>query len=163
MAHQHLGLSEVQALAGLGGELFDTLTVFENYPVDDAAGSAAEAAGLRLTGITGHDATHYPLSLSAAPGERLRLRLDYRADLFEREAVEAIAARLERLLAAAVASPEAPIGSLDILSADERRTILTAWNDTARPVPDTTIPDAVRRAGRRARPTPSRSCSRARR
>ena len=53
MAHQHLGLSEVQALAGLGGELFDTLTVFENYPVDDAAGSAAQAAGLRLAGITG--------------------------------------------------------------------------------------------------------------
>ena len=27
MAHQHLGLSEIQTLAGLG-ELFDTLTVF---------------------------------------------------------------------------------------------------------------------------------------
>ena len=59
------------------GELFDTLTVFENYPVDEA-GLAAEASGLRLTGIAGHDATHYPLSLLAAPGERLRLRLDYR-------------------------------------------------------------------------------------
>ena len=86
MAHQHLGLAEIQNLAGLG-ELFDTLTVFENYPVDHAA-LAAEAGGLRVTGITGHDATHYPLSLLAAPGERLRLRLDYRADLFDRESVE---------------------------------------------------------------------------
>ena len=33
MAHQHLGLAEIQGLAGLG-ELFDTLIVFENYPVD---------------------------------------------------------------------------------------------------------------------------------
>ena len=33
MAHQHLGLAEIQGLAGLG-ELFDTLVVFENYPVD---------------------------------------------------------------------------------------------------------------------------------
>ena len=33
MAHQHLGLAEVQNLAGLG-ELFDTLVVFENYPID---------------------------------------------------------------------------------------------------------------------------------
>ena len=93
MAHQHLGLAEIQNLAGLG-ELFDTLTVFENYPVDDLA---ADARGndqendqgsdqrLRVAGITGHDATHYPLSLLAAPGERLRLRLDYRADLFDRE------------------------------------------------------------------------------
>ena len=35
MAHGTLGLSEIQQLAGLG-ELFDTLMVFENYPVDRA-------------------------------------------------------------------------------------------------------------------------------
>ena len=35
MAHQHLGLAEIQGLAGLG-ELFDTLMVFENYPVGAA-------------------------------------------------------------------------------------------------------------------------------
>ena len=35
MAHQHLGLAEIQNLAGLG-ELFDTLVVFENYPVDQS-------------------------------------------------------------------------------------------------------------------------------
>ena len=35
MAHQHVGLAEIQQLAGLG-ELFDTLVVFENYPVDRA-------------------------------------------------------------------------------------------------------------------------------
>ena len=44
MAHQHLGLAEIQGLAGLG-ELFDTLVVFENYPVDHA-GLAAEVGGL---------------------------------------------------------------------------------------------------------------------
>ena len=35
MAHQHLGLAEIQQAAGVG-ELFDTLMVFENYPVDRA-------------------------------------------------------------------------------------------------------------------------------
>lgn len=29
--HQHLGLADIQRIAG-GGELFDTLVVFENYP-----------------------------------------------------------------------------------------------------------------------------------
>ena len=42
---------------------------------------------------------------------------------------------------AAVAEPDRAIGSLDILSADERHTILTAWNDTARTIPHTTIPE----------------------
>ncbi len=43
IAHQHLGLAEIQAQAGLG-ELFDTLVVFENYPVDRTA-LAAKAPG----------------------------------------------------------------------------------------------------------------------
>ena len=51
MAHQHLGLAEIQRLAGLG-DLFDTLAVFENYPVDRGS-LAAEAGGLRLTDVAG--------------------------------------------------------------------------------------------------------------
>ena len=139
MEHQHLGLAEVQGLAGLG-ELFDTLVVFENYPVD-RAGLSSEAGGLRLTDFRGLDATHYPLSLAAHPGERLQLQLSYRPDLFDRSSVEAIAGRLVRLLEGAVADPDRAIGRLDILSPAERHTILREWNDTARAVPGMTLPE----------------------
>ena len=67
--------------------------------------------------------------------------VEYATDLFERASVEAMAARLVRLLEAAVADPDRPIGSLDILSPDERRTILHDWNDTARAVPSATLPE----------------------
>src|SRR5262249_55900385 len=96
LAHQHVGLAEIQAQAGLG-ELFDTLTVFENYPVESGALSA-DFAGVRLSHVGGHDATHYPLSLLVTPGEQLTLRLDYRPDVFDRAAVDAIGQRLVRLL-----------------------------------------------------------------
>jgi len=85
IAHQHLGLAEIQQLAGAGA-LFDSLVVFENYPVDRRSLSGA-AGGVRLASVNGHDATHYPLSLMVAPSERLQLRLDYRPDLFERGSV----------------------------------------------------------------------------
>ncbi|HEY4747890.1 MAG TPA: condensation domain-containing protein, partial [Steroidobacteraceae bacterium] len=139
MEHQHLGLAEVQGLAGLG-ELFDTLVVFENYPVD-RAGLSAEVGGLRLTDFRGLDATHYPLSLAAHPGERLQLQLSYWPDLFDRASVEAIAGRLVRLLEGAIADPERAIGKLDILSSAERHTILREWNDTARAVAGATLPE----------------------
>src|SRR5580765_299131 len=74
IAHQHVGLSEIQSAMGLG-ELFDTLVVFENYPLDGGVGPSAENNdGLRLVGVSGRDATHYPLGLMAIPGEELRLR-----------------------------------------------------------------------------------------
>ena len=125
-------------MAGLG-ELFDTLVVFENYPVDRSA-LAQPVAGLALTSVEGHDATHYPLSLVAVPAERLRLRLQYRTDLFERSTVEAIGRRLAALLEAVVADPSQPIGRIELLAPEERRQILFEWNATARDVPQATLP-----------------------
>ena len=92
MAHQHLGLAEIQQAAGVG-DLFDTLLVFENYPVDRGGLAAAGERAAKLGQVEGRDATHYPLALIVQPGETLQLRLDYRPDLFERADVEAIGRR----------------------------------------------------------------------
>ena len=128
IAHQHFALSEIQQLAGLG-ELFDTLVVFENYPIDRGS-LAGDAGGLRLCSVEGHDATHYPLSLTVLPGERLRLRLDYRSDLFDRAGVEAMAKRLVELLEAAAVTPDRAIGSLDVLAPEQRRTTMCERHQT---------------------------------
>src|SRR5262249_14845573 len=137
MAHQHLGLAEIQQLVGLG-ELFDTLVVFENYPIGGSSLSSA-GGGVRLCHASGRDATHYPLSVMVAPGERLELRLDYRPDLFDRESVAALAARLVRLLEGAVAAPDLAIGRLELLSGAERRLLLEDWNATGRGLTASTL------------------------
>ena len=139
MAHQHLGLAEIQRLTGLD-QLFDTLVVFENYPVD-RAGLATAGGDLQVTPVAGHDASHYPLSLVVVPGECLRLRLDYRPDLFDRETAKSLGGRLIRLLEAAVAAPERAIGRLDILGEEERRGLLYEWNETARAVAFASVPE----------------------
>ncbi|MGH3428308.1 MAG: amino acid adenylation domain-containing protein, partial [Mycobacteriales bacterium] len=83
ITHQHLGLTDIQHLTGLG-ELFDTLTVFENYPHDPGVLDTQDT-GLSITGVTGQSAPHYPVSLIAlpGPGPRLRLKINYRTDLFD--------------------------------------------------------------------------------
>ncbi|AMO93236.1 non-ribosomal peptide synthase TIGR01720 domain protein [Collimonas fungivorans] len=137
MAHAHLGLSEIQALAGLGS-LFDTLVVFENYPVDREALSRA-AAGLKIGAVSTHDAVHYPLSLVVVPGPRLSLRLGYRAELFEEATVARMAGQLERILCAMVSDVQQPIGGIELLDEAERDQILVQWNDTAREVQEQTL------------------------
>ena len=140
MAHQHLGLSEIQGLAGLG-ELFDTLVVFENYPVDRGARMRRRAAVCGLPG----SAVRMRRIIRCADGASGRAAdicgSTYRGDLFDRADVEVMAARLIRLLEAAVAEPERAIGSLDILAADERETLLRGWNDTAHAIPAATLPE----------------------
>ncbi|MGJ7583682.1 AMP-binding protein, partial [Variovorax sp. RHLX14] len=54
--------------------------------------------------------------------------IQYSTDLFDRGTVEAIAARLVRLLEQACDAPDAALGSLDILSEEENRRLLADWS-----------------------------------
>ncbi|HEV2783871.1 MAG TPA: AMP-binding protein, partial [Actinophytocola sp.] len=62
--------------------------------------------------------------------------LEYEIALFDRDTVEALAARLVRVLEQAAAEPDAPIGTIDVLDETERRRLLVDWNDTAVSTPD---------------------------
>ncbi|OZM72919.1 non-ribosomal peptide synthetase [Amycolatopsis antarctica] len=136
--HQHLGLAEIQGLAG-HGELFDTLLVFENYPTD-GDGLNLPGQDVRVTGLAGHDATHYPLAIAAAPGERIALRFVYRPDQFTETGVRDICARLTRVLHLAATDPGLLIGRIDVLDPAERRTLLAERNDTTHTVTGGTVP-----------------------
>ncbi|MFE6068660.1 non-ribosomal peptide synthase/polyketide synthase [Streptomyces sp. NPDC056525] len=138
--HQHLGLAEIQALAG-GGELFDTTVLVENYPVDPAAEGARLDSGLRLVGAKGRDATHYPLTLVVSrTAAGVQMRLDYRPDLFDHTAAERIVRRLERVLRAAVMDADRPVGAVDVLEAAERGRLVSGWNATGAVVPVGVVP-----------------------
>ena len=49
LEHQHVGLAEIHQVAGLP-ELFDTMTVFESYPIDqEALSRVLDVAGMRVS------------------------------------------------------------------------------------------------------------------
>jgi len=93
--HHHLRLIDVRR-AGGGAALFDTTTVFTNYPLDPAAFEKL-GTGLRLSDVDNTDATHYPLRMAVVPGSVLNLRLGYRPDLFTTAEAETI---LDEMVAA---------------------------------------------------------------
>ena len=66
--------------------------------------------------------------------------VEYATELFDRASVETLVGRLIRLIEAAVAVPDRAIGSIDILTPEERHTILREWNDTARAIAPATLP-----------------------
>ncbi|MGQ0772987.1 MAG: amino acid adenylation domain-containing protein [Pseudonocardiales bacterium] len=138
LVHHHLGLADIQQLAGLG-QLFDTMVVYENVPFDPSRSNEL-APGLRVTGKEGHNATHYPLTLVAFPGPRLALKLDYRTDVVDGVAAQVLVGRLVRVLEQLAADASLPVDRIDILDAQERHRILVEWNDTAVEVAQATMP-----------------------
>ncbi|MFS4104347.1 amino acid adenylation domain-containing protein [Streptomyces sp. PD-S100-1] len=97
--HDHLGLAEIQRAAGLR-TLFDTTTLFVNYPMDPSAWEAALGGQLRMRTFEAADDTHFPLRLAAVPGARLSLRLGHRPDAFGHEEARRLVVRCAQVLEA---------------------------------------------------------------
>lgn len=69
--------------------------------------------------------------------------IEYTADLFRHSAVETIAAQFVRLLETVAAHPSGRISRIDLLDPAARHRLLTAFNDTSRPLPDVRVLDLV--------------------
>jgi amino acid adenylation domain-containing protein/non-ribosomal peptide synthase protein (TIGR01720 family) len=129
LEHQHLPLSDIHGITGLE-RLFDTVFVYENYPTDTAAllGGAHE---LVITDF--RDFYHYPLTVQAVPGRELELRVQYRADLFDRATIEALIERMKRVLVAMTADPNRRLSKMDLLTDGEHVRLDRSANRAALP------------------------------
>ncbi|NBF01924.1 amino acid adenylation domain-containing protein [Pseudomonas sp. Fl5BN2] len=131
LEHQYLELTTIQTDSG-HEKLFDTLVVFENYPLLDGTSDSPEAAlAICLAGHTGGDASHYPLGLVAVPGEQLQLRFSWLPSLFDDKSVARLAERFEYLLQAMVEYPDRPIGLLPLLLPREQQAL--QWPEMSSP------------------------------
>ena len=105
---------------------------------------SAEPIGLRVAKF---DLTMGLRESFGADGEPAGIEgsVEYATALFDNATVDLLTERLVRLLSAAVADPQAPIGRLDVLGADERHQALYGWNDTTAPVTDGSLPQLFER------------------
>ncbi|MFF3247469.1 amino acid adenylation domain-containing protein [Streptomyces sp. NPDC002870] len=144
IGHQYLGLADVHRAVGVS-ELFDTTLAFENFPVEQAV-QQSSVAGLDISLLRDAvedtpEGTHYPLSLAVYPGERLRLELNYREDVYTGEAASEVLQRLGVLLEDIAARPELPSGQLPLRSPAQQRDILRASSGPSAQHPSRTLPE----------------------
>jgi surfactin family lipopeptide synthetase C len=114
--------------------LFECIFVFQNYPVDSSKPKGGQ--GLDISVTTAIENTNFPVTVVATAASELAIKIVYDSRLFDSAAVARIFGHMHSLLAGIVADTQRPISSLDLLSDDERRQILTDWNGAAREFPD---------------------------
>ncbi|RDL16574.1 non-ribosomal peptide synthase/polyketide synthase [Pseudomonas jessenii] len=120
-------LQDIQRLAQLSGEaLFDTLLVFENYPVSEAL--EANPGGLRFAGLEHREQTNYGLTLIAGASDVLNLDFNYLTEHFAERSVQGLAAHMQEVLRQFLEAPQRLLGEIGLLSVAERQT-LAQWND----------------------------------
>ncbi|EST38925.1 hypothetical protein N566_04855 [Streptomycetaceae bacterium MP113-05] len=66
---------------------------------------------------------------------------EFARDLFDPATVERLALALRQILASAAEDPLRPVSRLDVLTPEQRRTVLETWNDTRCDVPARSLPE----------------------
>ncbi|WP_120309068.1 non-ribosomal peptide synthetase, partial [Mycolicibacterium celeriflavum] len=139
LEHQHLSLSDIHRITGQD-KLFDTLFVYENYPIDSA--TALGDHQLAVTDVSFRESTHYPLAVQAVPGQELGFRIEYDTDLFDAAGIAALGERLKTVLVAMTTDPGRRLSQVDVLDEAELGR-LDDWGNRAvltHPVNETTVP-----------------------
>jgi len=133
LEYEHSPLIQVQSWSDISSEtpLFESLFLFQNYPVDGAIRERTTAK-LQISEVRNFEKVNYPMMVLASSGTELLLRLVYDNLRFDATAVMRLSSCLRSVVEAMAGDPERRIGSIELWSASERQQILLEWNDTVR-------------------------------
>ncbi|MCW1243504.1 amino acid adenylation domain-containing protein, partial [Pseudomonas sp. SAICEU22] len=124
---EHTPLTDIQGWSDFprGETLFDSILVFENAPIDEQI--LEGGFQFSLEGMDHSVHTHYGLTVVILPGEQLGIRVSYDRERFEASTVQRLLGHIASLVRSMLATPDAPLASLELLAADERQQLLGKW------------------------------------
>ena len=131
--YEYTPLVEIQKWSEIpsGNSLFESILVFENYPLT----SEEQDTGLDIGDVRFLDQSHYPLALLVIPGKSLQLLIIYDTSRFEADAIARMLGHMQRLLEGFVENPHRPLREIPLLTEIERHQLLEEWNQTQTPYP----------------------------
>jgi non-ribosomal peptide synthetase component F/aryl carrier-like protein len=128
--YEYSPLVEVQAWSDVprGMPLFESILVFENYPVDSSLAQHSENLDIREIRFV--ESINYPLTAVVGSGSELSLNIWYDCRRFEAATITRMLGHFQTLLEGMVANPDQRLKDLQLLTQAERHQLLVEWNGT---------------------------------
>ncbi|HEY0604367.1 MAG TPA: condensation domain-containing protein, partial [Herpetosiphonaceae bacterium] len=134
--YEHSPLVQIQGWSEVprGQPLFESLVVFENYPMNPVVPSEDGRPGLTVS-VHSEEQANYPLALIAGLSSTLDLRLAYDRRRFDEATIGRMLGHLHTLLRSLAEQPTQRLGALPLLTIEERARLLDDWPVTPAPAP----------------------------
>ena len=113
--------------------LFESILVFENYPVPAASGKGR--GSLKISHSHFYERTNYPLTIIAGLGSTLELKVLYDQQRFSSNAITRLLEHLKTSLEQITAHAEKPLTELSVISDAERNQLLSLSKGSEFPLP----------------------------
>lgn len=132
-AYEQTPLSDIQSCSNipLGRRLFDSLVVFENYPLE----TMRVDHGLSVDQVQYFEQSNFPFALLVVPGSRIRLIAVYDSAVFADDMIERMLSHVCTVLENIPEQGEANVQALRVMSIEEEQQIVVEWNRTDQPYP----------------------------
>ncbi|TBV11413.1 non-ribosomal peptide synthase/polyketide synthase [Stutzerimonas kirkiae] len=126
--YEHTSLADIQRWSGQAGQpLFDSIIVFENYPIDESLRQGA-VESISFGQVKSRDVTNYAMDLAIHLGSTLSVEFMYLRDRFTPQDVSQIVESFEHLLQALLGNADGYLGNLLLLPEPEKIETGTSLN-----------------------------------
>lgn len=128
--YEYCSLTEIQGWSEVPRNLplFQTILVFENYPVTETLDQSQRSFAIEEFEFFSR--TNYPLTVVASPGKQLGLEMAYDKARFDRTTIVRMLNQMQQVLTNFLSSFDKPLSQLDFLTETERSQLLVEWNET---------------------------------
>ncbi|MGR9012025.1 MAG: amino acid adenylation domain-containing protein, partial [Gammaproteobacteria bacterium] len=125
-AYTYVQLAELQNFSQVqaGQGLFDSLFIFENYPMDETLDK--QSSTLQLNDFQVYEQTDLPLTLLITPGRQLALKISYQQHRFEADAVQELLGRLQFVIRQMLSAPKGLLTDIGLIRPIEQKQLLLA-------------------------------------
>jgi non-ribosomal peptide synthetase component F len=125
--YQFTPLHEIQEWTRIHGDLFDSLMVFENYPLSKMI--ASRQWGLQVGNVQMNEQTNYPLTIVINSTDEISVRFNYNETLLNEGNINAIRNHFEQVLLQIVDKPTTRVNDIKLLTLAEEHQLLFEFND----------------------------------
>lgn len=121
---EHSSLADIQKLSDIPSKqnLFDSLFVFENYPVD--ASLKSNNSSIKIEDLKSFEETNYPLTIISAPGKIINIDAAYDSSLIDEYRIDLLLNHYKNILEYISKNPEQKIFEMEYLTNEEREFLL---------------------------------------
>ncbi|WP_394750391.1 amino acid adenylation domain-containing protein [Spongiimicrobium salis] len=128
LSHQFVPLTDIQSLHNLGRALFDHIFVFENYPISTAMKGAKlgseKYGGATMTKADIFEQTGYDLTVIINPGDTLRIKASYNANVYASTTINRILEQFECLIEGILLKPNQQPQKVSMVKKEEHQQLI---------------------------------------
>lgn len=129
--YEKSSLTEIKSFLGAGGigNLFDSIVIVENYPIESVLKSE-NSEGIQISSYNMSETTNYELSITITVFNGIKIDISYEGTLYSNDFISNLSVYLKKVLQQLIRYPQMKVTDIQLLLEEDYK-ILKSFNNTS--------------------------------